>query len=262
MPEYRRSRVQGEVDLDDSEGGGTLIQALFYTSADVYLGYVDVGYLSVNAAWGQQGGRFTTPAGTGKVRLRLYTILAARWVAFDDVSLRPVVTYNLSYDAENRLTQAQTSVTTATFVYDGDGNRVKATVGGVTTVYIGSHFEWTGSTVTMIKYYYAGTTRVAMRVGSNTPKWLLSDHLGSQAITVSTNGLTEEGELRYKAWGETRYSSGTTPTKRQYTGQISEMASIGLYFYGARWLDPYLIPLFIIPNTCANFVFGVKITSR
>jgi RHS repeat-associated protein len=104
----------------------------------------------------------------------------------------------------------------------------------------------------MVKYYYADATRVAMRIGTNTPKWLLSDHLGSQAITVSTNGLTEEGELRYKAWGETRFSSGTTPTKRQYTGQISEMASIGLYFYGARWLDPslsrWIQPDSIIPD--------------
>jgi len=58
----------------------------------------------------------------------------------------------------------------------------------------------------MVKYYYAGTTRVAMRVGSNNPKWLLSDHLGSQSIVASYDGLTEEGELRYKAWGETRYT--------------------------------------------------------
>ena len=94
------------------------------------------------------------------------------------------------------------------------------------------------------RYYYAGSTRVAMRrglgLGNGKLNWLLADHLGSQAITVSTDGLTEEGELRYKAWGETRFTSGTTPTKRQYTGQVSEMATIGLYFYGARFYDPAL----------------------
>lgn len=47
-----------------------------------------------------------------------------------------------------------------------------------------------------------------MRVGTNNPKWLLSDHLGSQSIVASYDGLTEEGELRYKAWGETRYTYG------------------------------------------------------
>ena len=40
----------------------------------------------------------------------------------------------------------------ATFVYDGDGNRVKATFGSATTVYVGNYFEWTGSTSTMKKY--------------------------------------------------------------------------------------------------------------
>ena len=171
-------------------------------------------------------------------------------MTYDDISLRPVVTYNLTYDAENRLSGVS-GAATATFVYDGDGKRVKATAGGVTTAYVGNYFEWTGSTSTMVKYYYAGITRVAMRVGSNNPKWLLSDHLGSQSIVASYDGLTEEGELRYKAWGESRYSSGTTPTKRQYTGQISD-SYINLYWYNSRWYDPalsrWIQPDVIIPE--------------
>ena len=51
----------------------------------------------------------------------------------------------LSYDRENRLTSVQTSAGTASFLYDGDGNRVKGTVAGTTTTYIGNYFEWTGS---------------------------------------------------------------------------------------------------------------------
>lgn len=42
-------------------------------------------------------------------------------------------------------------------------------------------------------------------------------------------------ELRYSAWGETRYSYGATPMNKQYTGQ--EFAEGGLYFYQARWYD-------------------------
>jgi len=38
-----------------------------------------------------------------------------------------------------------------TFVYDSDGRRVKSTIDGVTTYFIGGHYEVTGSTVT--KYY-------------------------------------------------------------------------------------------------------------
>ena len=75
--------------------------------------------------------------------------------------------YGLTYDAENRLVGV-TGVATAIFVYDGDGNRVKGTVNGSTTFYIGNYFEWKTNTTDMnvrSRYYYAGSTRVAMRTG-------------------------------------------------------------------------------------------------
>jgi len=74
--------------------------------------------------------------------------------------------------------------------------------------------------------------------GGDTFYYLLGDHLGSTAITADSSG-NKVAEMRYKAWGESRFSSGTTPTKRQYTGQLNEMTTIGLYFYGARFYDPY-----------------------
>jgi hypothetical protein len=37
---------------------------------------------------------------------------------------------------------------TASFVYDADGARVKAVFGGTTMIYVGSHYEKTGATVT------------------------------------------------------------------------------------------------------------------
>jgi len=146
-------------------------------------------------------------------------------------------TYNLSYDPENRLVGVS-GAATATFTYDGDGKRVKATVGGTTTVYIGNYLEWTGSTSTWVKYFYAGGQRVAMKKGS-TVYFLLGDHLGSTTITANSSTAVEVGELRYKAWGETRYTSGTTYTNRRFTGQVEENA-LGLYFFNARWFDPGL----------------------
>jgi RHS repeat-associated protein len=47
------------------------------------------------------------------------------------------------------------------------------------------------------------------------------------------------GELRYYAYGETRYTSGSTPTSYRFTGQ-REDATIGLYFYNARYYDASL----------------------
>jgi RHS repeat-associated protein len=158
--------------------------------------------------------------------------------------------YTLSYDAENRLVSVS-GAATATFVYDGDGNRVKGSIGSVTTIYIGSYFEWTGSTSTMKKYYYAGSTLVAMRKGSSTLNYLLGDHLGSTAITTDSSGV-KVAEIRYYPWGTERYTYGTTPTTYHFTGQRLE-SYINLYWYGSRWFDPalgrFISPDPIVPGT-------------
>ena len=98
------------------------------------------------------------------------------------------------------------------YVYDEDGSRVKLVVNGVTTYYIGNHYEWrfeTGSS-TEVNYYYAGSQRVAMQVGT-TLSYQFGDHLGSTSITTDASGSLS-GELRYLPFGETRYASGQTPT--------------------------------------------------
>jgi len=158
--------------------------------------------------------------------------------------------FTLSYDAENRMVGV-TGAATVTFYNDGDGTRVKAEItGGATTAYVGNYLEWTTGTSTMKKYYYAGATRVAMRTGSSTINYLLGDHLGSQAITTDNNGLNPK-EIRYYPWGNTRYTSGTTPTNFKFTGQRFE-SGIGLYFYNARWFDPsagrFISPDTVIPE--------------
>ena len=132
--------------------------------------------------------------------------------------------------------------------------------GNASTTFVGNYFEWasnsdgltnTGST----KTYYAAGQRLAIRRtgyadGGNELLWLLSDHLGSTTVTAYANG-SFYSELRYTPWGETRYSSQSgmiippgsqnrTPTSFRFTGQRSEEDAIGLYYYNARWYDPWL----------------------
>jgi RHS repeat-associated protein len=133
---------------------------------------------------------------------------------------------------------------TAAFVWDGDGNRVKATFGSTTTVYVGNYYERdNGSTVR--QYYYAGGVRVAMRTGGQT-YYLLSDHLDGTNVTANSSGV-QISKLLYRPWGETRFTSGTTPTTWRFAGQ-REDATIGLYYFNARYLDPQL-GRFISPDT-------------
>jgi RHS repeat-associated protein len=95
-----------------------------------------------------------------------------------------------------------------------------------------------------------GSTRVAMRTGAGSGTdgllWLLGDHLGSTSRVANADGTPlANGEQRYKPWGEKRYPTGASglPTTFRYTGQRQESSlggTDGLYFYGARWLDPAL----------------------
>jgi RHS repeat-associated protein len=147
------------------------------------------------------------------------------------------VTLTLGYDAEGHMVSVSGPSLSASFVYDGDGRRVVQTINGETTYFVGDYYEQTGSTIT--KYYYAGSSRVAMKVGS-TVHYLLGDHLGSTSLTTDASGNVMS-ELRYSAWGGVRYSSGSTPTDYTYTGQYSNVTDFGLMFYNARWYDPCII---------------------
>ncbi len=135
------------------------------------------------------------------------------------------------------------------FCIDGDGNRIKGTIAWVTTAFIGNYTEWiTNATYPLVKYYYADSTRIAMRsctFGGTCLgfKFLLGDHLGSTSITTDSSGNNPITQSYYP-WGEKRWSSGTIPTTFQYTGQRREKdlgpaGGEGLYYYGARWYDSY-----------------------
>ena len=116
---------------------------------------------------------------------------------------------------------------------------MKSVIGGTTTAFVGTLLEWSGSSSTMKKYYYAGSERIAMRTGSSTLNYILGDHLGSASVTTDSTGNNAVYAL-YKPWGESRYNSGALPTKYTYTGQYSNMSDFGLMYYNARWYDPAL----------------------
>ena len=88
-------------------------------------------------------------------------------------------------------------------------------------MYLGNYYEveTDGSSTTTRRYYYAGAVRVAMRE-NDTLFYLLSDHPaprmgGGTNITTDAAG-NKVAEMRYKAYGETRYNEGNTPTNFHY----------------------------------------------
>jgi RHS repeat-associated protein len=94
------------------------------------------------------------------------------------------------------------------------------------------------SLASFTKYYYAGSQRIARRVGTGSVEYLFGDHLGSSSVVVDSN-FFKTSEMRYTAWGKPRLTTGTAPAANAftYTGQRQE-AGIALNFYNARWYDP------------------------
>jgi hypothetical protein len=131
-----------------------------------------------------------------------------------------------AWDVENRLTSVSGGAS-ATFVYDGDAlrDRVKGTVGGVTTYYVGNYYEYNVSTSVATSYYYAGGTRVAMRQ-AGAVYYLHADHLGSTSLVTcgsagGCKGMPYQGVLAeqlYMPYGAPRWTSGTLPTDYRFTG--------------------------------------------
>jgi RHS repeat-associated protein len=89
----------------------------------------------------------------------------------------------------------------------------------------------------VIPLNFVRTARLAVRT-NGTLSFLLGDHLGSSSLTTDANGLNTVTAL-YKAFGETRYTDGILGTDYKFTGQREE-ASLGIYFFNARWMDPSL----------------------
>lgn len=141
----------------------------------------------------------------------------------------------LTWDIENRPTQVVSGTVTIAYVYDGDGNLAKKTVGGVSTVYVGKHYEKNTSTGYVTKYYYAEGRRIAMRHGE-VVSFILSDHLGGTYATVDSDGDNPQYSTYY-GYGQSRGSVAGVGTDRLYTGQRLESRT-GLYTTGLAGTTP------------------------
>jgi RHS repeat-associated protein len=88
------------------------------------------------------------------------------------------------------------------------------------------------------KYYEFGGGVVAMRRAGEGLVYLHGDQLGSTSLTTSASGVVLS-QVRYKPWGEERWSAGAPGTDRLFTGQRKESPRTGLaYDYVARMYSP------------------------
>jgi RHS repeat-associated protein len=133
----------------------------------------------------------------------------------------------LAYDGENRLT----SVNAVAFVYGPDGERLKKTAGGTTTLYLGDDVEVSGGVMTK---YLPGD---AQRIGSST-FWLHRDHLGSVRVATDAAGAVVH-RANYRPFGERLVSISTMPESKAFIGERLDDET-GLTYLHARYYDPVL----------------------
>jgi RHS repeat-associated protein len=116
----------------------------------------------------------------------------------------------------------------AEYVYDYSGQRIKKIDNGLTTYYVGKHFETQtdGSNTQHTNYYFANGERVAKKDALGNMAYYHSDHLGgTNVITDSGGNLVER--IKYYPFGEIIEGDAE---KYQYTGKEKDHLTDWNYF--------------------------------
>jgi RHS repeat-associated protein len=156
-----------------------------------------------------------------------------------------------TYDFENRIISLNTGnpALNATFLYDGDGNRVAKTVSGVTTKFLVDTNnpagyaqvveEIVGGSVQRI--YVHGHSLVSQQqlLGSPTPSWTTSfygmdGHGSVRFLTDSTGTISDSYD--YDAFGILIRSTGSTLNNFLYCAEQFD-PHLGFYYLRARYMN-------------------------
>jgi RHS repeat-associated protein len=147
------------------------------------------------------------------------------------------------YDFENRLKQAGG----VSVVYDGDGNRVVMSTGGVTTTYLVDTANPTGLPQVLEelvggavqRVYTYGTSRISQSQYLNNT-WTTSfygyDGQGSVRFLTNGNGAITD-HYTYDAFGNQLAASGTTPNVYRFAGEPFDQA-LQMMYLRARYMNP------------------------
>jgi len=156
-----------------------------------------------------------------------------------------------SWDEENRLKQSVEGELSVEYRYGSDGQRaVKYSKRGESLYFDAMWSESiNGASIRQSKHVYVGQTRVSTRLNykghpdtgfeqANT-YYYHGDHLGSAQLVTDPDGQEYE-HIEYTPYGELwveKTRDGIDAIPFRFTGKELD-AETGLYYYGARYLDP------------------------
>lgn len=149
----------------------------------------------------------------------------------------------LAWDAEGHLKSVKdaTGTTTASYLYDTDGNRLIQRTPTATTLYLGDAeitlSTTAGATPTATRYYDLAGGAQAVRTDDNKVSFVVADHQGTGQLAIEAATLAMQ-QRRTTPFGEVR---GTRPTvwpgTKGFVGGTQDTTT-GLTHLGAREYDP------------------------
>lgn len=154
--------------------------------------------------------------------------------------------HSYTYDAENRITQVDGG-STATYVYDAEGFRVRTNVGSVTTDFMR---DLSGNIVSAVNpswdrsYIRANGTLLA-EYSEGTTYFVHPDHLGSTRLLTAPDQSVRECD-DYYPYGEIISCGSTTASPLKFDGKEHDSES-NLDDFGARYYTSG-IGRFMIPD--------------
>jgi RHS repeat-associated protein len=143
-----------------------------------------------------------------------------------------------TYDFENHLTSSNGGA--VTILYDGDGNRVSKTAGGITTKYLVDDRNLTGYVQVLEeivggvvqRVYTYGLSRISQSQASGTTFYGYDGHGDVRILTGASAALTDRYD--YDAFGGIISQTGNTPNLYFYGGEQLD-ANLGFYNLRARY---------------------------
>jgi RHS repeat-associated protein len=159
--------------------------------------------------------------------------VAFTWDANGNLLNDGVLTY--TYDTANRLSSVTGSGLTASYAYNGLGDRMRQVTGGVTTTYtLDLNAGLTQVLADGTNTYLYGNGRIAQFAGA-TPSYFLGDHLGSVRQLTNASGAVTLAK-NYQPYGTMLSSSGGGASNYGFTGEwTTSFSNSELVYLRARW---------------------------
>jgi len=205
------------------------------TNTSLTYTYDELGNLTFNT----QVGTYTyPPSGSSSVRPHAVATAGSNTYSYDaNGNLTSGAGRTLTYNLENKPVTVTTAGQTTTFVYDGDGERVKKNAGSTTTRYISKLYECDNTSCS--RMIFAGGQRIATIGSGGATYYYHADHLGSSSVITDSTGLKVQS-IAYYPYGAPRMNQSLiTPVidvPYKYTGKELD-STTNLYYYEARYYD-------------------------